>query len=305
MNIEQLLAAIAALQEAGTDEAVIKKMILTMLADDSGAAVSVPGGDPAMGMSNAPPEDQGAAPITQQPMQARNQMPGQPNRFANQRPAPAIAPQRQPAQPSQQNARPALPASQNARPAAYSQQGNNLGIFASLIGRAFGEAAQVTGQPANARPALPSSQNARPANSAPQVAAPQQQYSNEPAQTAPGGQMSPTEILLADTIFNVNEQAGLHVGQNSAFLKKMLYRDPALYAEAIADQTGVTPDRMSSPIANTQNRPLQNVSGGVEGHRQQLANQAHAYRNSELQAGRPCTYNEALTQVLNNRGPSR
>ncbi len=287
MNIDQILATIAALQEAGTDEAVIKKMILAMLAEEAGASVDMPAGD-APALASDPPADQGAAPITSQPMAARNPAPSRP-----QPQRPGAQPQRPAAQPQ----RPAAPA----QPAASASYGNNqtkLQMLAGLIGHAFrvrdGEEAAPVATPT--RPANYSNQPARPAQ--PQRPAPVQPVAY--ADAAP----STEEQLLENTLFTANERLGMHTGQSPEFLRKLLRQDPALYAEAIGGNEPITyQDGGASPAAVVGARPLANT-GGPMAERNAMANKAFAYRDAEIKAGRPCTFDQALTKIIQQRGPA-
>jgi hypothetical protein len=292
MNIDQILATIAALQEAGTDEAVIKKMILAMLAEEAGVAVELPAGD-APAMASEPPADQGAAPITSQPMAARNPAPSRPQ------------PQRPGAQPqrvaqSQRVAQPQRPAAPAQPAAAYSNQQSKLQVIAGLIGHAFkvrDEGAPLASPLAATRPASYANQ---PAPQPQRAAAQPQPAAVAYADDAP----STEEQLLENTLFNANERLGRHTGQNATFLRKLLRQDPALYAEAISDAEPLTyQEGGASPAAVVGARPLANT-GGPMAERNAMANKAFAYRDAEIKAGRPCTYDQALTKILQQRGPA-
>lgn len=256
MTIEQILVTIQALIDANTDEQAIKKMLLQMLAEDTGADVSVPAGDAGMAtppaMATEAPPGQGATPG--QTMAARN-------------PRPAAA-------------TPA-PASYAARP---TSQGSNLALIAELVGRGIGVAMQTPSRPATPAPA---SYAARPA-----------------ATTAPGAK-SQAESLLEDTLFMINERAGLHAGQNPVFLKKLLKSDLALYSEAIASATPITHDAGGSPAPVRGASPLANTGGGQLAERNALAAKIKAYREQVVASGKPCTWNQAMTAVLESRGPAR
>ncbi len=285
MTIEQILATIMALQEAGTDEAVIKKMILAMLAEEAGAAVDMPASGEGVAMASEVPADQGAAPITSQPMQARNPSPQRP------------AAQRTASQPQ----RPALAAKPSPQPAAasYANQTKpkgNLQALMQLVGQAFAARdaassprppapAQYAQQPSPQRQAAPQAQPAEP-----------MAYANE---------TTVQEELLENALFTANERNGLHTGQSPEFLRKLLKSDPMLYAEAIGGTEPLTyQEGGSSPAVAVGARPLATTAGPM-GERNALAKSVFAYRDAEVKAGRSCTFDQAMTKVLQTRGPSR
>jgi len=278
MTIDELLAMIAALQEAGTDEKIIKKMVLSALAEDTGASVEVPAGDGGTGsaVTEEPPADQGAAPVTSQPMAARNPQPAA---------RPAVRP------PAAKPA--ATPQSYAAKPAV-----SKLQQLAALIGT--GVKAALNPQPASygAKPNTPAVAPQRPAVRPPAAkpAVAPQSYAAKAETTA--------EDLLEETLFQNNEVSGLHIGQNSDFLRKLLNQNPALYAEAIAGKEGVVyGDGGASPYTGAQ--PALASTTGPLAERNQFANQINAYRNEQIAAGRPCSYNDAMSVIIQRRGQSR